>query len=126
VRLKDLGVSLPEDIGILVVGSPTRAFRPSPEMQAFLRNIPASQASRLHVASFDTRILPQTVKSGFVRFLMKCFGYAARPMLKALEQKGARPMAPPEGFAVSDTEGPLAEGELERARQWGETLVPVP
>ena len=124
MRLKDLGVSLPEGVDILVVGSPTRAFRPSPEMQAFLRKIPSERASRLHVASFDTRIRPENVKSGFVRFMMKCFGYAARPMLKTLEQKGAKVMAPAAGFAVNNTEGPLADGELERARLWGEQLMP--
>jgi hypothetical protein len=32
-------------------------------------------------------------------------------------------IADPESFFVEDSEGPLAEGELDRARAWGASLV---
>jgi hypothetical protein len=32
-------------------------------------------------------------------------------------------VVPPEGFYVSDTEGPLLEGELERAADWTRQIV---
>jgi hypothetical protein len=41
----------------------------------------------------------------------------AREIGKALEA-GGRLVAPPEGFAVEGTEGPLKQGELERAAEW--------
>ena len=49
---------------------------------------------------------------------MKLFGYAAEPISKKLRNKGAEIVIPPEGFCVNDTEGPLKEGELERAKSW--------
>ena len=32
-------------------------------------------------------------------------------------------VATPEGFIVTDTEGPLREGELERAAEWARGLL---
>jgi hypothetical protein len=43
-------------------------------------------------------------------------------MTKKLGRKGYRVIAEPESFFVTDTEGPLKDGELERARRWGESL----
>jgi hypothetical protein len=34
-----------------------------------------------------------------------------------------RPLAPPEGFFVLGTKGPLLEGEIERAVIWAEGIV---
>jgi flavodoxin I len=49
---------------------------------------------------------------------VKLFGYAAEPIAAKLQKKGGTLAAPPEGFFVGGTEGPLKEGELERAAQW--------
>lgn len=35
----------------------------------------------------------------------------------------SRKMAVPESFLVEDAEGPLADGELERARDWGSVIA---
>lgn len=35
---------------------------------------------------------------------------------------GYHAAVPPESFYVTDTMGPLADGELERAQSWGERL----
>jgi hypothetical protein len=43
----------------------------------------------------------------------------ARPIADKLVEKGGRLIFPPEGFYVSGTEGPLKDGELERAAEWG-------
>jgi hypothetical protein len=53
-----------------------------------------------------------------LRFSIKLFGYAAKPMAEALTRKGGALAMPPEGFLVNGTEGPLQEGELERAAEW--------
>ena len=41
----------------------------------------------------------------------------------ALEKKGGELVIPPEGFYVGDTEGPLLEGELERAADWAKQII---
>jgi hypothetical protein len=40
-----------------------------------------------------------------------------------LERAGYRPIGKAQKFVVKDKYGPLREGELDRARQWGTTLA---
>ena len=54
--------------------------------------------------------------------LIKMLGYAAPRILKMLAKKGASTMDS-ESFWVLDREGPLKEGETERARKWVADLV---
>ncbi len=70
------------------------------------------------VAAFDTRIAMTDKLPGFVRFMMKLFGYADKPILDGLKKKGGQETIPSEGFFVLDSEGPLEKGELERAVVW--------
>lgn len=62
-------------------------------------------------AAFDTR-LPFPLAGG-----------AARPIARQLRRHGYRLAAKPEGFIVSGSEGPMRDGELDRARAWGAALV---
>ncbi|MBA7705071.1 hypothetical protein ES703_113895 [subsurface metagenome] len=70
------------------------------------------------MAAFDTRISPTDVNSRFLNILVKLFGYAAKPIADKLERKGGELIISPEGFFVKGTEGPLKDGELERAVDW--------
>jgi hypothetical protein len=63
-------------------------------------------------ATFDTRIAK-------VRHLP---GSAAKAAAKALRGKGYRMLLSPTSYYVTDVEGPLVEGEVERAHAWGEEL----
>jgi flavodoxin len=63
-------------------------------------------------AAFDTRVGKPWMP-----------GSAARGADKGLRSRGFRSVARPESFWVSGTFGPLHEGELERARRWGEQLA---
>ena len=109
-------------VKLLVVGSPTRAFRPSPDTQQFLNSLESNSLKGIMVASFDTRMDQKSVKSGFLRFMMRAGGYAAKPIMKKLVRNGGIQIAEPTGFMVVDKEGPLADGELERAGEWGARL----
>lgn len=42
---------------------------------------------------------------------------------KHRRHRGYQLAAEPESFFVDDAEGPLGEGELDRARAWGQTLA---
>lgn len=63
-------------------------------------------------AAFDTRIDRSPIVTGS----------AARGIAKRLRRRGYAVVADPESFFVDDTEGPLADGELDRAREWGKSL----
>jgi flavodoxin len=50
-------------------------------------------------------------------------GYAAKPIADKLKKKGGKLVLPPEGFFVQGSEGPLKEGEVERAAEWAKQLL---
>ena len=49
-------------------------------------------------------------------------GYAASTIITALKKKGGNLLALPEGFLVTGEQGPLKEGELERAVAWARQI----
>ena len=112
-----------EGIDLLILGSPTRAFSSSPATKAFLKGLPANALQGVKVAAFDTRIALEDVHNKFLNFMVKLFGYAAEPMAKALQKKGGVLAIPPDWFYVKGSEGPLKDGELERAGQWAKTIL---
>lgn len=108
----------PEDLvglNVFFLGSPTRAFQPTPAITAFLKGM-KGQLTNVKAAAFDTRIRVENTSSGFLRFMIGIFGYAIPKLVKCLQKAGAEIALDAEGFAVMDSEGPLAEGELDRAR----------
>jgi flavodoxin len=108
---------------LLIVGSPTRAFRPTKAIMGFLNKIPLNGLKGIKVAAFDTRISTVDVNSRFLNVLVKLFGYAAKPIAYKLEKKGGSLVIPPEGFLVKASEGPLKDGELERAADWAKLII---
>jgi len=123
LRVGDMAPEQLAGVQVLIVGSPTRAFSPTPATKAMLRAIPANVLSGVKVAAFDTRISMEDTDSGFLRTMVKVFGYAAKPIADRLKRKGGDLVLASEGFYVQDTEGPLKDGELERAAAWARQIV---
>jgi flavodoxin len=65
------------------------------------------------VATFDTR----------VQHVRRLPGSAAKAAARRLRVLGFDAAAQPESFYVLDVDGPLVEGELDRARAWGATVA---
>jgi len=110
-------------LDVLVVGSPTRAFQATSAAKQLLRRIPSQGLRGVRTAVFDTRVSIEDVGSAFLTFMVNLFGYAAEPVAKRLQRKGGELALPPAGFFVEGTEGPLRQGELERAARWARQLV---
>ena len=110
---------------LLIVGSPTRGFRPTPAISNLLKRIPRNGLDGVKVAAFDTRFSMDEIESSvfILRILVNVFGYAAKPISDRLKKKGGELIIPPEGFFVKGTEGPLKEGELERAAVWAKQIM---
>lgn len=81
-----------------------------PGLRAWLRDLP--QADHAAAAAFDTR----ADKSPWLT------GAASRGIAKRLRRRGYDVVGT-ESFLVDDSEGPMAEGELDRARSWGRSLA---
>lgn len=119
-----------ERLDLVVLGGPTHAFSMSRvstredahrqgathgEVSGGLREWLAGLASGSHhpsVAAFDTRVTK----------VRRIPGSAARKAARVARQLGYPVSEPPESFYVLDTDGPLADGELERARAWGDLV----
>lgn len=127
VDLRSIGDARPEQVtglDLLVVGSPTQKFRSTPATKDFLKSIPRNGLRGVRVAAFDTRLTEEEIDSnGVLSKLVDIFGYAASPIAKELAKQGGEAAAEPEGFYVGGTEGPLLEGELERAEAWGREIA---
>ncbi|MBU0493784.1 MAG: flavodoxin family protein [Chloroflexi bacterium] len=110
---------------LLIGGSPTRGFRPSPATSKLLKGIPKNGLQGVRVAAFDTRFTWDKIESSaaILAPLVKIFGYAAKRIADRLGKKGGELALSPEGFFVEDTEGPLLAGELERAADWARQIA---
>lgn len=103
-----------ESVDLLVVGSPTHGGRPTEAIQGLLGRLEGSLPAGMRVAAFDTRLAAKWVR---------IFGYAAPKIAGALENAEGTLVAPGEGFVVKGREGPLKDGELERAASWARELA---
>jgi flavodoxin len=114
---------------VIVLGGPTHAFgmsRPSSRQDAVRQGAERAgavdvglrewldlspQLTGLAAAVFDTKVdRPLT-------------GSAGRKATRGLRRLGCRMIVPVESFHVTGTPGPLADGERERARRWGEVVA---
>ena len=111
-----------KDLKVLFVGSPTRAFRPTPAILTFIKDLDPASLHSVKAAAFDTRIPEDKTDSGFLRLMISLFGYADKKIAKRLKSQGANLALESDGFGVSDTEGPLIDGELERAKDWAKRI----
>ena len=78
-----------------------------PSMRSWLAGLPQGHG---HSAAFETGIRWSP-------------GGATGAIDRGLDRSGYRPLAKARRFVVKGTYGPLRDGELERARQWGAELA---
>jgi flavodoxin len=81
-----------------------------PGLRRWLHDLATHDAGR--AATFDTRLDKSPMLTGT----------AARGIARRLRRRGYEVLST-ESFLVEDAEGPLEEGELERARAWGQRLA---
>lgn len=110
-------------VALLVAGSPTRGFRPTPGMQEFIDGLGDDMLAGRRAAAFDTRLDLETVHPAPLRWVMDVGGYAATTIERMLADKGCVMTGKPAGFLVGSPEGPLRAGEIERARDWLRALA---
>ncbi|HEY4992546.1 MAG TPA: flavodoxin [Nakamurella sp.] len=140
VQIKEAGIApdvVDDSVDVLVVGGPTHAFglsRPGTREDAAKQAAGAGVISDrlglrewlagvtlhpgLQVAAFDTRVNKPRLP-----------GSAAHAAERRLRRLGCTIFAPAESFYVAGTKGPLMDGELDRAADWGRRLatrVPQP
>ena len=122
VPVGDMNASELRSFDLLIVGSPVHGGRATPSIDAFLQQLPSHSLEGKSVAAFDTRFEAEEQGIG-LRILMSVIRYAAQRIARDLAKKGGRLVAEPEGFIVEQKEGPLKQGELERAGHWAKAMM---
>ena len=108
----EAGLTEVKEIDLLLVGGPTQRHGLSPSMKALLEGFPRRTLQGMHAGAFDTRYHMSAWKSGS----------AAHGIASKLKRAGASLIVEPESFFVAEREGPLEEGEIERAAAWAEGI----
>lgn len=108
---------------IVIFGCPTRAFHASEGMGKFLKGLEKTALEGKQVSAFDTRMDVEQHPSKMLRFMAHRFGYAANKIQKQLIAKGGEELGEPAWFLVDGMEGPLHEGEIDRAKEWAKKLI---
>ena len=119
-----------DDVDLLVIGGPTHAFSMSRRstredahrqgadgggetgLREWLDRLPDGE-HRQQVATFDTRVAK----------MKHLPGSAAKSAAKSAHRHGFPRAAQVESFYVSDVDGPLIDGELERATAWSRQIA---
>jgi hypothetical protein len=122
------------EIGLLVIGVPTHAF--SMPRQSTREGAVRQYDAQIEDTSTGVREWLDVVRVtgngvGAAAFdtvvnhpkLVVKMNHAARAEEKLLHKHGLSTVAPAEHFVVEDAKGPLAEGEEDRAREWGRMLA---
>lgn len=99
---------------LVVMGSPTHRMNLPEAVRPVFDSLPRRVLRDTSVAAFDTSYKMSWWLAYFT---------AARRLAKKLRKLGGKQVVPPETFHVVAKEGPLYDGELERARLWAESIL---
>ena len=102
------------EAGLVVMGCPTHRMNLPEAVPPVFEALPRRLLPKTPVAAFDTSYK----MSGFLaRFT------AAKKLDHKLRKLGGKRIVPPETFYVVEREGPLHDGEIERAGAWAASIL---
>jgi flavodoxin len=99
---------------LIIMGSPTHQMNLPQAVRPVLASMPRRILPKTPVAAFDTSYKMSPWLSRFT---------AANKLASKLRKAGGKLIADPETFYVMGKEGPLFEGEIERAQSWALAIL---
>jgi flavodoxin len=114
VSSDELSANDMKDVNLVVMGSPTHNMNLPKSVKPVFEKLPKRILPGTPVAAFDTSYKMSWLLNQFT---------ASKRLVKKLRKLGGRPILPPEIFLVKEREGPLYEGELERAQAWAGSIL---
>ena len=114
INVHQFGISELDGIELLVIGSPTHKMKLPDVVRPVLAQLPRRSLDGKSVATFDTSYKMSRWMAPFT---------AARKLAHQLRKLGSRQAARPETFHVEGREGPLYDGEVERAKDWAALIL---
>ena len=110
VSVSDFDIKDLKGIDLIIAGSPIIAWKPTEKMDKFLSGLSKDQLTGIKATSFDTRV--------------KIFhGDAMGKIADKLKNAGAEIFVKPQAFFVRGKEGPLFDGEIEKAIEWAKSII---
>jgi flavodoxin len=103
-----------QKVDLVVMGTPTHNMNLPKSVKPVFERLPRRILPKTPIAAFDTSYRLSAFLSRFT---------AAKKLARKLRKLGGKRIAPLETFHVVEREGPLYEGELERAREWTRLIV---
>jgi hypothetical protein len=126
----EAGPEVMEGVDLVVVGAPVFGFMlPNEGMRRTIANDPKHAGHPPDMSHPSLRSWLDALSKGSGRFAAFETRISWSPrgavgdIAKRLKRQGYAALAEPERFLVTGTYGPLAEGEVERARAWGAKLT---
>lgn len=110
----DLTVNDLTDADLVLMGSPTHNMNLPKSVKPVFEQLPKRILRGTPVAAFDTSYKMSWILNQFT---------ASKRLAKKLRRLGGRLILPPEIFHVTEREGPLFEGEIERAQAWAGLIL---
>jgi flavodoxin len=114
VSLDDLTAADLDGADLVVMGSPTHRMNLPEAVRPVFESLPKRLLRGTPYAVFDTSYKMSDFLSRFT---------AAKKLSQKLRKLGGKRIVPPETFYVEEREGPLYEGEIERAQEWAESIL---
>ena len=104
-----------QDVDLVVMGTPTHKMNLPEAVRPVFESLPRHSLRGVTIAAFDTSYEMSALLARFT---------AAKRIDRKLRKLGGKRLADPETFYVErHHEGPLYEGEIERAEQWAGSLL---
>lgn len=110
-----------EKYDLIVVGSPTRYYNPTPAITAFVREL---KTVSVNVAFFDTRL--DAEGHWLMGPMEKIFKFASDTMEILVRNTKAKQMISSLGVYVTGTEGPIARNAMKDVEKWAKLLTSAP
>jgi flavodoxin len=98
-----------QDVDLVIMGSPTHRMNLPEAAREKFDQLPKRVLKGKPVAAFDTSYKMNWFLNQFT---------ASKKLAQKLRKLGGKRLVPPETYHVMDREGPLYDGELERAKTW--------
>lgn len=102
-----------ENSDLVIMGTPTHNMNLPKPVKPILARLPKKILHGVPFACFDTSYKMSWWLMPFT---------AAKRLNRQLKKLGGQPLAAPETFFIMEREGPLYEGEVERAVAWAEMI----
>lgn len=103
-----------KEASLVVMGTPTHNMNLPKSVKPVFEQLPKRILPGIPVAAFDTSYKMSWLLNQFT---------ASKRLIKKLRKLGGKPLLPPEIFLVKEREGPLYQGEIERAQDWAGSIL---